>query len=104
MSVQSLRMLPSAEAAIRLFLPANAHELSQNRLRVLLTRVQLGFMRPLLRPEAVSEFASRRYLQRVLRASCHVRTSNSTNAPCALRLSRSLARLSHRYHSSPSTA
>ena len=66
------RMLPSAESAMERFLPEDAALLAEGRLRVLLTRVQFGWMVPLLWPEVVSRFASRAELAQVLRASCHI--------------------------------
>ncbi len=66
------RMLPCAEAAVDRFLPERAAEMAEGRLRVLLTRVQIGF-KPLLWPEAVSHFgSSNAKLKQVLRASCHI--------------------------------
>ena len=66
------RMLPCVESATERFLPDDAASMAQGRLRVLLTRVQFGWMRPLLWPEVVSRFASRDELAQVLRASCHI--------------------------------
>jgi len=67
------RMLPCAEAAMTRFLPDDAAEQAQGRLRVLLTRVQLTWMGfPLVWPEAVSSFCSKAKLMQVLRATCHI--------------------------------
>lgn len=66
------RMLPCAEAAMTRFLPDDAAEMAQGRLRVLLTRVQLGWMQPLVWPEAISSFCSKAKLMQVLRATCHI--------------------------------
>lgn len=66
------RMLPCAEAAMTRFLPDDAAELAHGRLRVLLTRVQLGWMQPLVWPETVSSFYSKAKLMQVLRATCHI--------------------------------
>ena len=59
------RMLPCAESAMERFLPEDAALLAEGRLRVLLTRVQFGWMVPLLWPEVLSRFASRAELARV---------------------------------------
>ena len=66
------RMLPAAEEAIAKYMPPDGHLMANGRLRVLLTRVRLAWMRPLFGPEAVSEFASVAHLRQVLRASCHI--------------------------------
>ena len=54
------RMLPSAESAMERFLPEDAALLAEGRLRVLLTRVQFGWMVPLLWPEVVALRIARR--------------------------------------------
>ena len=66
------RMLPCVESAMEHFLPEDAAPMAEGRLRVLLTRVQLGWMVPLLWPEVISRFGSRAELAQVLRASCHI--------------------------------
>ncbi len=66
------KMLPCCDEAIAAFLPPDAHTASRGRLRVLLTRVGLNWMRPLIRPEAASSFGSYDELAQTLRASCHI--------------------------------
>ena len=66
------RMLPCAEEAMARFLPPDAHVRCTGRLRVLLTRVEVAWLKPLFRPETYNAFDSRRNLEQVLRASCHI--------------------------------
>ena len=66
------RMLPCAQEAIDIFLPEGSHIAACNRLRVLVTRIELKLGRSLIRPQAVSAFASHEELGQTLRASCHI--------------------------------
>lgn len=68
------RMLPCADEAIALFLPEDSYLDAQDRLRVLLTRIELpGWNNPTaIRPEAFCTFRSRAELAQALRASCHI--------------------------------
>ena len=66
------RMLPCADEAIATFLPAGSHATCKGRLRVLVTRIELALGRSVVRPEAVSTFASQDQLAQTLRASCHI--------------------------------
>ena len=66
------RMLPCAEEALRLYLPDRAHERAQNRLRVLVTRIELRWRRWFVRPEALCTFHDHAELSQALRASCHI--------------------------------
>mmetsp|Transcript_2418 Transcript_2418/g.6928 ORF Transcript_2418/g.6928 Transcript_2418/m.6928 type:complete len:269 (-) Transcript_2418:1160-1966(-) len=66
------RMFPCTEEALHKFISRGAHTLANGRLRVLLTRIQLFSMKPAMRPETVSNFASIHHLKQVLRASCHI--------------------------------
>ena len=65
-------MLPCAQEAIDIFLPEGSHIAACNRLRVLVTRIELKLGRSLIRPQAVSAFASHEELGQTLRASCHI--------------------------------
>lgn len=64
------RMLPVLEAALHKFMPVDAHLRCQNRLRILLTKVEPSWMP--LRPSVASVFSSREETLQYLRASCHI--------------------------------
>jgi hypothetical protein len=66
------KMLPCADEALRIFLPTYACKSVSNRLRVLVTRFELRWGRPLVRPQVVSTFGSHAELRQILRASCHI--------------------------------
>lgn len=59
------RMFPCTERALHRFIGSNAHEQANGRLRVLLTRIQVLSVKPALRPETVSTFASTHHLKQV---------------------------------------
>lgn len=63
------RMFPCTERALHRFIGSGAHEQANGRLRVLLTRIQLLSVKPALRPETVSTFASVHHLKQVGAAS-----------------------------------
>lgn len=72
-------MFACAEQALDRFLPPDAHVHSQGRLRVLLTRVKLGFPQPILWPETRSRFGSQESAKSEgrseLESAAHCRTS-----------------------------
>jgi hypothetical protein len=79
------RMFPCTERALDQFIGSSAYEQANGRLRVLLTRIQLLSVKPALRPETVSTFASTHHLKQV---GCGGRVGNCTlAAPSGLAVS-----------------